>query len=205
MAFIDTKFPDSIAYGAEFGPEFSTDCVVVDSGAEQRNQKWSLSLLRGNVGHVNKTLAETVELDHFFRAVGKGKANSFRVKDFRDFTATVATGRATSIASSPSTRFQLVKRYTTAGQVEDRLITKPVTGTVAIYVSAVLKSMPADYSLDLTTGILTFVLAQTEANISWAGEFDVEMRFDTDTMPVSIMDKDSYTWGSIPLMEIRAA
>lgn len=204
MAFVDSKFPDSIAYGAEFGPNFSTDCVAVDSGQEQRNARWSRSMLRANVGHENKTLDETIELDTFFRAVAKGKLNSFRCKDFKDFTVTVATGKVLSIASSPATRYQLVKRYTVAGQLEDRYITKPVASTVAIYVSGVLKATPADYTLDLTTGILVFVIAQSASNITWSGQFDIEARFDTDSMPVTIVDKGAYSWGSIPLVEIRA-
>lgn len=205
MAFIDTRLPDGIGYGCEFGPAFSTDCVAVDSGQEARNQRWSASKLRANIGFVNRTLAETIELDTFFRAVAKGKLNSFRVKDARDYSATVATGRAISIASSPATRFQLVKRYTVAGQLEDRYITKPVSGTMSIYVSEVLKSSPADYTLDLSTGILVFTLAQSASNITWAGQFDIEARFDTDEMPVSIVDRNAYSWGSIPIVEIRAS
>lgn len=205
MAFIDARFPEKIAYSAEFGPSFRTDCVAVDSGQEQRNQKWERSLLRANVGHVNKTLDETIELDTFFRAVAKGKLNSFRVKDWKDYSATVATGKAISIASSPATRFQLVKRYSVAGQLEDRYITKPVSGTISIYVSGVLKSSPADYTLDLSTGILVFALAQSASNITWAGQFDIEARFDTDEMQVSIVDKNAYSWGSIPIVEIRAS
>lgn len=39
--------------------------------------------------------------------------------------------------------------------------------------------------------------------LTWAGQFDVPVRFDTDQMRVSIEAYQLYTWGQIPLIEIR--
>ena len=39
--------------------------------------------------------------------------------------------------------------------------------------------------------------------LSWQGAFDVPCRFDTDTMQIEVMDKGIYSWGQIPIVEIR--
>jgi uncharacterized protein (TIGR02217 family) len=44
---------------------------------------------------------------------------------------------------------------------------------------------------------------QASDTISWVGEFDTPCRFDTDTMHVSIENYNIYSWGQIPITEIR--
>ena len=39
--------------------------------------------------------------------------------------------------------------------------------------------------------------------LTWSGQFDVPVRFDIDQMAVSIEAFQLYTWGQIPLIEIR--
>jgi uncharacterized protein (TIGR02217 family) len=45
---------------------------------------------------------------------------------------------------------------------------------------------------------------QPSETVTWQGEFDVPCRFDTDTMQIEIVDKDIYSWGQIPIVEIRS-
>lgn len=44
---------------------------------------------------------------------------------------------------------------------------------------------------------------QASDALTWAGEFDVPVRFDTDEMRVSIDSYNIYSWGQIPLVEKR--
>jgi uncharacterized protein (TIGR02217 family) len=44
---------------------------------------------------------------------------------------------------------------------------------------------------------------QSSEQLTWAGEFDVPCRFDTDQMRVSIDSYQSFSWGGIPIIEIR--
>lgn len=44
---------------------------------------------------------------------------------------------------------------------------------------------------------------QPSETLTWQGEFDVPCRFDTDTMQIEIVDKGIYSWGQIPVVEIR--
>ncbi|MFN7185748.1 MAG: DUF2460 domain-containing protein [Alphaproteobacteria bacterium] len=39
--------------------------------------------------------------------------------------------------------------------------------------------------------------------LTWSGQFDVPVRFDIDQMAVSIEAFQLYSWGQIPLVEIR--
>jgi uncharacterized protein (TIGR02217 family) len=48
-----------------------------------------------------------------------------------------------------------------------------------------------------------FKTIQPSETLTWAGEFDVPCRFDTDRMEMEIVDKDIYSWGQIPIVEIR--
>ena len=85
MAFHDLRFPDSIAEGAEGGPEFSTSVIASSGGHEQRNGNWSYPRGRWNVGTGLKDAEGVAELIAFFR-VCFGRLHGFRFKDWSDFT-----------------------------------------------------------------------------------------------------------------------
>ena len=58
MAFIETQFPTDISYGSSGGPEYATDVVISQSGAEQRNVNWTQARARFTVaGNSLKPLA----------------------------------------------------------------------------------------------------------------------------------------------------
>lgn len=44
---------------------------------------------------------------------------------------------------------------------------------------------------------------QSTENLTWSGEFDIPVRFDTDKINVSIIAPDIQGWDSIPLVEVR--
>lgn len=199
MAFVEVCFPTDIAYGSSGGPEYSTDIVITHGGYEQRNINWSQARARYNVAHGVKTQAQLDTLIAFFRA-RKGRANGFRFKDWSDYTATaqmVGTGNGTNKI------FQLVKTYSSGSVNETRVISKPVSGSVAVYKNSVLQSGSV-YSLDSTTGIITFVTAPANASVITADfEFDVPVRFDTDRLSATLDSYGVNSWHDIPLIEIR--
>ena len=99
--------------------------------------------------------------------------------------------------------FQLRKAYGDAGNSFIRDIRKPVTGTVVVYADGFATS---DVSVNVTTGIVTLgtaLRATAGVVISASCAFDVPVRFDIDQMKVSIDDYDNFTWGQIPLIEVR--
>lgn len=191
MAFIETQFPTGISYGATGGAGFQTDVITVNSGFEQRNAAWADARCVYDVSHGVKTQTQLDTLIAFFRVM-KGRSNGFRFKDWTDFAVTTGQGIFVSINS---THFQMYRRYTTSGTNHDRKITKPVSGTVQV-------TGGTGVSVDYTTGIVT---VSSGTPTAWTGEFDVPCRFDTDQMKVSIEHYNAFTWGQIPVVEIRIA
>lgn len=198
MSFEEIQFPSDISYGANGGPMFLTDVVATVSGYEQRNSKWAQSRAKYNVASGIKTESQWHALIAFFRA-RRGKAVGFRFKDWSDYSAeNIGIGTGDGI----TTDFQLVKLYTSGSVAVSRDISKPVAGTVKIYVDAVLQA--SGVTVDTTTGIVSFTTAPLVGEVISADfEFDVPVRFDTDEMAISMDNFDAGNWSSIPLIEVR--
>lgn len=201
MAFLETpRFPERIAFGALGGPVFSTTVVATGSGVEARETAWAYPLHRWDVSQGINGQADYETLRAFFMAV-RGRLHGWRFKDPSDYQATLSQGVVTAITS---TTFQLVKRYGAGSLSLDRVIKKPVAGTLDVRVSGVA----AAFTLDATTGVVTIASAPAAATVTWAGEFDVPMRFDTDTMQGRIAERNPqrgllHVWEAIPIVELR--
>ena len=197
MSFQEIQFSTDISYGAIGGPVFSTDIITTSSGYEQRNIRWSNARAKYNIATGIKTEEQWQELIAFFRA-RKGKAIGFRFKDWSDYKGINET---IGIGDNIKTDFQLVKNYNSNITVS-RNITKPVTGTVKIYIDSILQI--SGVNIDTTTGIVTFSTPPSIDSIITADfEFDVPVRFDTDEMAMSMDSFNAGKWNNIPLIEIR--
>jgi hypothetical protein len=75
-----------------------------------------------------------------------------------------------------------------------------VTGTVLLADEGVLKTEGADYTIDYSTGRVA-ILFPPEGTLTWGGEFDVPVRFDSE-FPVELMDKRIQS-ASFLLRELR--
>ena len=147
--FHEVRFPDNIAYGATGGPEFATTVIATASGYEQRNVNWAEARGRWDVASGLKKQTQIDELIAFFRA-RRGRAYGFRFKDWTDYRA---TGQLLGTGDDVLTQFQLVKQYPSGSVIEVRTITKPVAGTVQVYLDSV--EQLSGWSVDTTTGIVT--------------------------------------------------
>lgn len=208
MAFFESpRFPDGIAHGATGGPGWSTVVVVAASGRESRAGAWAYPRHTWDVSQGIDTQSDFDELLAFFLAA-KGRLNGWRFKDWADYATTHTTGKVSGITS---TTFQLVKRYTSGAQTTDRRIRKPIASGFELKDSGVTLTLTTDYTLDATTGIVTTATTRTAANLTWAGEFDVPMRFDTDRLERRLIGSRDpqrgflHEWGSIPIVEDPAA
>lgn len=198
MAFIEVRFPTDISYGSSGGPAYSTDVVALASGHEQRNANWAQARARYNVAHGVKTQAQLDALIAFFRA-RRGRADGFRFKDWTDYKA---TGQAIGTGNGSATTFQLVKTYTSGGATETRSVTKPVTGSVAVYLNGVPQG--SGWSVNTVTGVVTFTAAPGNGVAVTADfDFDVPVRFDTDRLSASLDNYGTHSWSDIPLVEVR--
>ena len=114
----------------------------------------------------------------------------------------VATDQPIGTGDGTKTAFQLVKRYASGAQSWTRAITKPVAGSATIALGGAPQA--SGWSVDETTGVVTFASAPTAGVAVTAGfTFDVPVRFDTDTLDVTLDVERLGSITSIPLLEIR--
>ncbi len=198
MTFHEVQFPPDIAYGAQGGPEYLTTVVAMASGYEQRNVNWAAARGKWNVASGLKHQSQLDTLIAFFRA-RKGRAYGFRFKDWTDYKA---TEQALGVGDGTNKSFQLVKAYVSGAGNDTRTIKKPVQDTVVPYLAGVKQT--SGWSVSTMTGVLTFLVAPAQGVAVTADfEFDVPVRFDTDSMAVTIEQIDLHQWSDIPIVEIR--
>lgn len=191
--FRDALFPTNISRGSTSSIKWQTRKTVSDSGNETRVKSWSNPLREFSFNAEFWDEARLQDLINFYNAVAQGDAYSFRFRDWSDFYAgysmvpggggivvdvgalqTIGTGNGATVA------FQLVKTYTRDGFTYTRTITKPVTGTVKVYVGGV--EQLSGWSVNLSTGVVTFSSAPASGTIAAAFYFDTPARFDGDVV-----------------------
>ena len=193
VAFIETpRFPDNISYGSTGGPRYSTSIHRTKSGRISANENWSMPLHSYNASHAVKKIPQYEQLLAFFHACG-GMGKAFRFKDWMDYKSCPVlstpshTNQIIGVGNGTTTAFQMTKQYVTGSVTRTREIKKPVSGTILVGVNGSL--VGSGFTIDYTTGIITFTVAPTSGqNVSWGGEFDVPAMFDSDNMEASIDD-----------------
>lgn len=208
MAFLETpRFPDEIAFWCDGGPQFLTQVSESLSGFEQRNQLWSQPRCKFDIGGALRTSAEYVDATYSINVVRnyfysvRGRLHGFRLKDFTDYKDDA--GGILGTGNGATTAFQMVKRYTTGAFTTDRQIKKPVTATIQVYKDAVLQTLTTHYTLNSTTGVVTFVTAPANGTVlTWTGQFDVPVRFEQDNLMMR-MEGGLYQIQSLSCVEIR--
>ena len=207
MAFHEVRFPDNISRGARGGPERRTQIVALSSGDEERNASWANSRRRYDVAYGIRRADDLAAVVAFFEA-RNGRLHGFRFKDWSDYrsglptAAIAATDQLIGTGTGSQTAFQLTKRYASGTQSWTRTIAKPVAGTVVMALGGVPQG--SGWSVDLATGIVTFLTAPGSGVAITAGfEFDVPVRFDSDTLDVTLDVERLGSITSIPLVEIR--
>jgi len=211
MNFHEVRFPTDISRASQGGPERRTEVVVLGSGREERNARWADSRRSYNAGYGVKSLDDLNAVVAFFEE-RRGRLYGFRWKDPIDWKScaggevisphdvTIGTGDGTSAT------FQLIKTYGSAFAPWQRVVSKPVAGSVKIAVDGVVASEGSHWVLDATTGIVTFLTGSVPGDgavITAGFEFDVPVRFDSDRLEVNLQGFGHGAIPSIPIVEIR--
>ncbi|WP_375203647.1 phage distal tail protein, Rcc01695 family [Hyphococcus sp.] len=208
MSFHEILFPVDIALNSEGGPTRKTDIVALVSGHEERNSPWAGSRRSFNAGYGVKSIADIEDIIAFFEA-RRGRLYGFRFRDPFDF-------KSCRIAESPApddqllgtgdaseTDFQLVKRYASGVASYARPVRKPVAGSVRVAIDSVEQSEGADFTLDETTGVVSFASPPAAAAGVTAGFlFDTPVRFDSDELRINLAAFQAGDIPSIPLIEV---
>ena len=207
MAFHDVRFPDNISRGARGGPERRTQVVELASGDEERNASWANSRRRYDVAYGIRRADDLASVVAFFEA-RNGRLHGFRYKDWADYKSSLpsqpvaATDQPIGTGNGAVTTFALFKRYTSGAQSWTRAIAKPVAGSIRLALHGV--EQMSGWSVDIATGSVTFSAAPgTGVPITAGFEFDVPVRFDSDTLEVTLDFERLGSISSIPLLELR--
>ena len=207
MAFHEVRFPDDISRNARGGPERRTQIVELASGDEERNASWANSRRRYDAAYGIRRADDLAAVVTFFEA-RNGRLYGFRWKDWADYKSCLlsqtpaATDQNIGTGDGATTAFQLVKVYSSGSQSWTRTITKPVVGTVLVAIDGMEQT--TGWSVDTTTGVVSFATAPAAGAAITAGfEFDVPVRFDTDTLDVTLDIERLGSIMSIPLIEVR--
>lgn len=199
--FHDIRFPLHLAFGSSGGPIWPTDILDLANGAEVRNAKTRHSRRRYNAIAGLKSKSEVIELLSFFES-RKGPLHGFRFRDPLDHaTAETVTATDQTIGTGDGDRrdFALIKTYGNAPYGYDRPITKPVAGSVIAAVDGLQMAVIVDHN----TGRISFENPPNiGANISAGFEFDVPVRFASDTLDIVLDDFGAAQIQDVPLIEI---
>jgi uncharacterized protein (TIGR02217 family) len=209
LDFHEVRFPLDISLGSRGGPRRRTDIVTLASGREQRNARWAHSLRRYDAGLGVRTLDALAAVIAFFEE-RRGRLYGFRFRDRADALSCapshtpgpddqrIGTGDGATLA------FQLVKTYGAAHAPYERIIAKPVAGSVRVAVGGVEQSSTA-FACDPATGLVTFAAGHvpaTGAAITAGFAFDVPVRFDLDELDIDPSAFEAGAIPQIPLVEI---
>lgn len=201
VSFHDVRLPDDVERGARGGPAFNTTVLLLGSGYERRNVNWERTRGHWDLAYGLRTKADAESTLAFFYA-RLGRACGFRFKDWTDYSIG-STGSPQVIATGGggATKFQIVRRYTSGGYTYSRYITRPVAGSIKVYLDGV--EQVSGFTVNAATGVITFTGGAPSGVIGVTGEFDVPVRFDTDDLELQAYVYGNYAMPSVPIVEIR--
>ena len=209
MSFHEIRFPANLSFGSVGGPERRTDVVTLASGFEERNTPWAHSRRRYDAGVGMRSLDDIATLIAFFEA-RRGQMHAFRWKDWADFKSCKPSAKlrhddqVIAMGDGTTRSFQLIKTYRSGEGSYARPIKKPVGGTVRAGIQGDELREGVEYSVDLATGVVTFVEPPpARIEISAGYEFDVPVRFDTDRIMTGVASFQAGEVPDVPVVEVR--
>lgn len=209
MAFHEIRFPANLSFGSVGGPERRTEIVTLANGFEERNTPWAHSRRRYDAGMGLRSLNDLEVLIAVFEA-RSGQLHGFRWKDWSDYKSCPPSAspgpldQLIATGDGVTTVFQLQKTYVSGLQSYARPIRKPVFGTVQVAVSEDPKIEGQEFTVNVETGEVNFVLPpELGTRISAGFEFDVPVRFDADSIQTSVASFQAGDAPKVPVVEVR--
>lgn len=194
MRFVDQALDNCISgYPCISSPRWSTDLALMDSGAEQANQRWAHPLHRFRLPEAIRDMADfNVVRDHWL--VMRGPLHIWPWRDPLDFASVPLTAPLLTPAISSSDeplgtgdgltrRFPIYRTYAVGAQTYRRRIELPVTASVVV---AGLDPMMApvvlpDFTVSRPGGEVIFdTPVDADVTLTCGFLFDVPVRFESD-------------------------
>lgn len=200
------RLPEYIERGSQFGPAFRNIVHEAISGNEQRDIQWTKSKRVGNLSYGLQTSADPMGdfrailamfLAHF------GSMYPFRFRDWSDYTA---TNEVFGTGDGSKTQFQLTMtydpQYILLGTEGSFFYVRAITLLASTPVIKIDNVVTTAYTIS-SSGVVTFTTAPAAGKqLTWSGEFDVPVRFDTDQLPVVTNEADLIAISAIPIKEV---
>ena len=209
MGFHEVRFPANLSFGSVGGPERRTEIVTLSNGFEERNTPWAHSRRRYDAGVGLRSLDDVEALIAFFEA-RRGQLFGFRWKDWSDYKSCLPSkapgfeDQLIATGDGITKDFPLTKLYQSGQQSYLRPITKPVAGTVLAGVSGLAMQEAVHFSVETTTGMISFFDApKPGAQVTAGFEFDVPARFDSDGIQTSVASFRAGDVPKVPVVEVR--
>lgn len=217
MAHHEVLFPQFEGWQHEGGPGYQTDVITMDSRQDRRVQR-SQNPERSYLVRFDANSPEQVRQVLDFYVARGGLANSFNYFDPRDHHSAATAGQIKfaddvvlpsdqniGVGDGTTTTFQLVKRYQDGGGSHVRSIRKPISGTIRVAVDGVEKTIGVDFTVNVTTGVVTFMSAPSAAAVITAGfKFYVPVFFGEavdQALRARLSSPDMASTVTVPLME----
>lgn len=206
--FIDQRLDEDIEQGATGGPSFLTTVMALSGGQEKRNIEWQFPRQEWDISFGIQSAADFEQVKNMFYNTF-GRALGFRFKDWTDYQIGDPVGyvavdsQSIGVFASGNKVFQMFKTYTIGAYSMNRKITRPVQGTLKVYIDNVLKTETTDYTVDYSTGIISFVATHDTSTASISTEFDVPVRFDSDLFKAKVTWTDAQELPNIAILELK--
>ncbi len=210
-AFVDQRLDVDIEQNAHGGPTFLTTVIALAGGTEKRNIEWSKQRLSWDVAYGVQTQQDLEAVQSLFY-ICFGRARGFRFKDWSDYQiGDFINDIPTTIGNGDgaTTLFQAFRLYSIPGDsdtddVYERTITRLVQGTMQLFLNTTLKTEGTDFTVNYDTGIITMASAPAMGvDVNIMCEFDVPVRFDTDSLQKSVIWTGAQSVSSIPIIELK--
>lgn len=209
MDFVDIEFPRRIAFHATAEAQWMTQLAALSSGFEMTNQNWSQTRHAYDVGLSIRTASDYLLVKMHFNAM-RGRAKSFPFLDPIDHTVAQSAG----VLAASGSNWQMFYRYGSGDSLYDRKITRPRSGTVAVFRtrSGATTNVTGSATITYTTGLVAITGHVSGDTYAWSGEFFVPCRYDVDRLPGAVIDKQPpgraiaellVDCDSIPMLEVR--
>ena len=209
MSFHEVQFPTRLSFGSVGGPERATQIVQISNGFEERATAWQHSRRRYDAGVGLRSLDDLEEIIAFFEA-RLGQLYAFRWKDWADFKSCKPSetpgfeDQVIGVGDGARQSFTLSKTYASGEARYVRPIKKPVEGSLQVGLQGDPLEIGAHFTVDYTTGVLTFEKApDVGAQVTAGFEFDTPVRFDTPAIRVSIDGFQAGDIPDVPVLEVR--
>lgn len=215
-------YPGELGVGSRGGPVYNTAIHETRTGEDYRISRWGRPQRVWSAQYGLRNFETIAKFLSFYRA-RTGAYEGFRFRDPFDWT-TAPNGIISpdpdnqwshrcliGASNGVDTQFQLLKTYQHSNYQRPRPITHPIApnqdGHFAhIYVGGVLQVEGTSYTLDYTTGIVTFAApALAGSQIEWGGTFHVPARFGIEIDErylATVGGTDAWELGQVPIVEI---